>query len=145
MKSMLGALLILVFGVFGYVAYSGYRARQSTFGDVSAGSADRPNRDETASRPTPASQVPVPGDSHDTSSGAASSGSSAPSPTTDTIAPNPPNGMIFSGSGHFQLYRQGDLTWRLNTTTGETCIIFATTEEWREPRVRRAACPKAPH
>ncbi len=63
-------------------------------------------------------------------------------PATDSIAPEPPNGMLFGGSGHFQLYRQGDLTWRLDTETGETCIIFATEELWRKPRVFRAGCRK---
>lgn len=63
-------------------------------------------------------------------------------PATDSIAPDPPNGMLFGGSGHFQLYRQGDLTWRLDTETGETCIIFATEEQWRKPRVFRAGCRK---
>ena len=63
-------------------------------------------------------------------------------PPTDTIQPNPPNGMVFSGTGHFQLYRQGNLTWRLNTDTGQSCILFATDEEWKKPRVWRAGCGK---
>ncbi len=61
-------------------------------------------------------------------------------PATDTISPNPPNGMVFSGTGKYQLYRQGNLTWRLNTETGQSCIIFATDEEWKKPRVYRAGC-----
>ena len=52
----------------------------------------------------------------------------------DTISPNPPNGMVFAGKGKYQLYRQGNLTWRLNTETGQTCIIFATDEEWKKPK-----------
>jgi hypothetical protein len=58
----------------------------------------------------------------------------------DTISANPPNGTVFAGSGRYQLYRQGDLTWRLNTETGQTCIIFATDDEWRKPKVYRAGC-----
>jgi hypothetical protein len=64
-------------------------------------------------------------------------------PATDTISPNPPNGMTFSGSGRYQLYRQGNLTWRLDTETGRSCVIFATDEEWRKPRVYRAGCGKS--
>ena len=58
----------------------------------------------------------------------------------DTIRPNPPNGMVFSGTGKYQLYRQGNLTWRLNTDTGQSCVLFATDEEWKKPRVYRAGC-----
>ena len=61
-------------------------------------------------------------------------------PAADSVAPNPPNGMTFGGSGHYQLYRQGDLTWRLNTDTGDTCVIFATDEEWHKPKVYKAGC-----
>ena len=56
------------------------------------------------------------------------------------MSPNPPNGMLFGGSGRFQLYRQGNLTWRLDTETGKTCIIFATNEEWKKPQVYRTGC-----
>ena len=61
-------------------------------------------------------------------------------PVTDTIPPNPPNGMIFSGSGPFQLYRQGNLTWRVDTGSGRSCILFATDAEWRKPRVYQRGC-----
>lgn len=61
-------------------------------------------------------------------------------PAGDTISPNPPNGMVFAGTGKYQLFRQGNITWRLNTDTGQTCIIFATDEEWKKPRVYRAGC-----
>ncbi|MDR3734827.1 MAG: hypothetical protein P4L10_04735 [Acidobacteriaceae bacterium] len=61
-------------------------------------------------------------------------------PTSDSIAPNPPNGMKFTGTGRYQLYRQGNLTWRLDTDNGHTCIIFATDEEWRKPRVASQGC-----
>ncbi len=64
-------------------------------------------------------------------------------PGSDTISPNPPNGMTFAGSGRYQLYRQGNITWRLDTDTGRTCIIFATEEEWKKPQVYRAGCGKS--
>lgn len=61
-------------------------------------------------------------------------------PTADTISPNPPNGMTFAGSGRYQLYRQGNITWRLDTDTGRSCVLFATDEEWKKPRVYRTGC-----
>ena len=63
-------------------------------------------------------------------------------PETDSISPNPPNGMTFAGSGRYQLYRQGNITWRLDTESGRTCILFATDEEWRKPKVYKAGCGK---
>ncbi|HXB61384.1 MAG TPA: hypothetical protein VNU94_00870 [Acidobacteriaceae bacterium] len=61
-------------------------------------------------------------------------------PATDSIPANPPNGMVFSGTGRYQLYRQGSITWRLDTDNGHTCIIFATDEEWRLQRVYSHGC-----
>ncbi len=54
----------------------------------------------------------------------------------------PPSGTMFSGVGRYQLYRQGDITWRLDTETGKTCIVFATDEEWTKPRVFHNGCAK---
>ena len=64
----------------------------------------------------------------------------AQAPNADSIPRNPPNGLAFAGSGKFQLYRQGDITWRLNTQTGEACILFATDAQWRLHRVYQAGC-----
>jgi len=61
-------------------------------------------------------------------------------PANDSIPANPPNNMVFSGTGRYQLYRQGSITWRLDTDTGHTCIIFATDEEWRLARVYSHGC-----
>ncbi|HMH11850.1 MAG TPA: hypothetical protein VK578_01965 [Edaphobacter sp.] len=61
-------------------------------------------------------------------------------PAEDTISPNPPNGMMFAGKGKYQVYRQGNITWRVNTATGQTCVLFATDEEWKKPRVYHAGC-----
>ena len=61
-------------------------------------------------------------------------------PPTDSIAPNPANGAAFAGTGRYQVYRQGNLTWRVNTDDGTTCILFATTEEWRKPIVYSHGC-----
>ena len=61
-------------------------------------------------------------------------------PTADSIRRDPPNWMTFAGKGKYQLYRQGDLTWRLNTDTGDACILFATDAEWRKPKVFQEGC-----
>ena len=62
-------------------------------------------------------------------------------PMTDSQSANAPNGMRFSGSGTYQWYRQGNLTWRTDTASGRSCIVYATLEEWRKqivlsPRLR---------
>jgi len=61
-------------------------------------------------------------------------------PVSDTRTPNAPDGIRLSGSGGFQWYRQGNLTWRVNTQTGASCIIYATMEEWRKPIVLQHGC-----
>ena len=61
-------------------------------------------------------------------------------PATDTLPPNPQTGASLAGSGTYQWYRQGNLTWRINTATGRSCIIYATMEEWRKPIVSSHGC-----
>ena len=61
-------------------------------------------------------------------------------PATDSVSPNPPNGMTFAGKGTYQWYRQGNLTWRVDTTSGRSCIIYATMEEWRKRIVMSHGC-----
>jgi cytoskeletal protein RodZ len=61
-------------------------------------------------------------------------------PVSDTIQRNPPTGLIFAGAGKYQLYRQGDITWRLDTDTGRACIIFATDTQWSRNRVYDQGC-----
>jgi hypothetical protein len=48
--------------------------------------------------------------------------------------------MVFAGTGKYQLYRQGDITWRLNTDTGWACILFATDAQWSKSRVFDQGC-----
>jgi hypothetical protein len=48
-----------------------------------------------------------------------------------------------SSPGRFQVYRQGDLTWRLDTQTGETCVLLATNAEWRKPQIYKNGCKSA--
>jgi hypothetical protein len=61
-------------------------------------------------------------------------------PAAETIRRNPPNGLVAAGTGRFQLYRQGDLTFRLNTETGESCVLFASEALWRNPLVYEHGC-----
>jgi hypothetical protein len=61
-------------------------------------------------------------------------------PASDSIPANPPNDTRFSGTGRYQLYRQGSITWRLDTDSGHTCIIFATDEQWHLQRVYSHGC-----
>ena len=61
-------------------------------------------------------------------------------PASDTIPRNPPSGLIFAGAGKYQLYRQGDITWRLDTDNGRACIIFATDTQWSRLRVWDQGC-----
>jgi hypothetical protein len=64
----------------------------------------------------------------------------APIPASDTLPPDPVNGMPFGGSGKYQWYRQGNLTWRIDTRDGTSCIDFATMEEWNKPVVYSHGC-----
>ena len=61
-------------------------------------------------------------------------------PMTDTATANAPNGMRFAGSGTYQWYRQGNLTWRINTASGQSCIVYATMDEWRKQIVMSHGC-----
>jgi hypothetical protein len=61
-------------------------------------------------------------------------------PTAETITRNPQNGIIPLNGGKFQLYRQGDLTFRLNTETGQACVLFATQTQWSKALVYEHGC-----
>ena len=61
-------------------------------------------------------------------------------PVSDSQSANNPNGLHFGGSGKFQWYRQGNLTWRVDTASGHSCIDYATMEEWRKPIVSSHGC-----
>jgi hypothetical protein len=144
-------VLVLGVGLFAYFGYSSYDARRAGLdGDVfSSDSSLRKAKAEAVSPAVassagqtvvypsgPAQTVPVTPEALRNSGETRQDGT----PVGDSIGPNPPNGMVFSGKGKYQLYRQGDLTWRLNTETGQTCIIFATDEEWKKWKVYRAGC-----
>ena len=51
-----------------------------------------------------------------------------------------PESAMYSGRGRFQWYRQANLTWRLDTESGASCIVYATLEEWNKPLVKSHGC-----
>jgi hypothetical protein len=157
-RRVLVIVMVLVVALFVYLGYNSYDAKRAGLsgdvfphdssmskskpGDTSQTTA--PSTGQTVVYPTPAVQtVPVTPDTTQPQNDAQiAQGQTTQDGTSgdDTISPNPPNGMVFSGKGKYQLYRQGNLTWRLNTETGQTCIIFATDDEWKKPKVSRAGC-----
>ena len=142
--------LVVVVGLFAYFGYSSYDAKRAGLnGDVfsndssvgqtkaeSAVPAVNSSNGPTVVYPAPAQTVPVTPETLRNSGETRQDGSAV----GDSIEPNPPNGVVFAGKGKYQLYRQGNLTWRLNTETGQTCVIFATDEEWKKRKVYRAGC-----
>jgi hypothetical protein len=144
-------VLLAVAFYFGFTSYDAKRAGGA--GDVY--SADSPSKargassaavtsdapDTPSTRPVdPQTVVYPPAAQQSAQTAAASSDDAATVPSGDTISPNPPNGEVFAGKGRYQLYRQGSITWRLDTNTGRACVIFATDAEWKKPRVYRAGC-----
>ena len=167
-RRVLVIVLLVVVALLAYAGYSSYDARRAgVSGQVFSNdsTADRlkakpvtqssqPQEPETIVYPatTPAATTAPPAPVTTATAGQVSpsaqvtqSQQSAPgtAPAGDTISPNPPNGMTFAGSGRYQLYRQGNITWRLDTETGRSCIIFATDEEWKKPRVYKAGCGRS--
>jgi hypothetical protein len=61
-------------------------------------------------------------------------------PASETLSRNPPNGVVAAGAGKFELYRQGDLTFRLNTESGDACVLFATQAQWGKSIVYDHGC-----
>lgn len=144
LKSVLSGLLILVAAVFAFVAYNGYAARKSVGPDNVSESA-APERTAASlhngsdsADAVPASRKNVP-TSEDAAQPAVLQGNGAAS--TDSLPAQPTEGEKFgTGNGRYQLYRQGDMTWRLNVETGESCILLATDEQWHKERVYRSGC-----
>jgi hypothetical protein len=61
-------------------------------------------------------------------------------PATESLSRNPPNRTVLAGTGRFELYRQGDITWRMDTASGKACVLFATEAMWRKPLVYDHGC-----
>jgi hypothetical protein len=140
-------IIVLVAGVILGTAWYVHRSRIRALdsGDVFVREQPGDNAKPQTPPPAPTGQ-PAPSPEAATAKGAETpSGQpqtqpAAKVPSSDTISRNPPNGMTFSGSGKYQLYRQGDITWRLNTDTGWACVLFATDAQWRKTRVYGNGC-----
>jgi len=133
LKRIVAIAVVLVLGYLGYLGFSRYKAdRDVAAGEVvseDAGHMDLSPENESsrlAHGPQPLPISPV--------------GNSLVASKSDTVPPNPPNGQAFTGTGKFQVYRQGNITWRVNTESGESCILLATQEEWRKPIVYSHGC-----
>jgi uncharacterized iron-regulated membrane protein len=61
-------------------------------------------------------------------------------PTANALSPHPPAGFVTPATQKFALYRQGDLTYRLNTQSGQACILLASEDLWRKPLVYQHGC-----
>ena len=142
----------LVLGAFYFVHWSKTRALNSGEVHVRQQPNDKTKPDTTAnaSATLPDSQVQPsqpqevasnsPDDSGVNSSRPQPQNSVATLPASETISRNPQNGIAAVGSGKFELYRQGDLTFRLNTETGQACVLLATDSQWRRPLVYEHGC-----
>jgi len=147
------AVAALAAGGWWFYTHTGSRA-VSTSGDVVQRdlSADPPDAKDDAESAAPTSPAPA------TVAPAANIPTSTPQPTaraasdakptaglpiSDSIPRDPPVGMAFGGSGKYQWYRQGDITWRIDTVSGAACIDFATMGQWARPIVYAHGCRRS--
>lgn len=144
MRRVFGILAILIavgLGASRYVHRARIRALNS--GDVfvreQSGDTAKPavpgaaTANRAAPAPDAANETPAPNAQPQTQA-------SLTIPASDTIPRNPPNGTVFAGAGKYQIYRQGDITWRVDTETGAACILFATDAQWSRMRVYQHGC-----
>jgi hypothetical protein len=128
------AAVVLV-GAVWYLHWSRTRALDS--GEVHVRQQPPDNaKPDTANPPAPSPEVA----SNSADDQGRPSDNIATIPTTDTISRNPPNRTLISGTGRFELYRQGDITWRMDTVTGQACVLFATQAMWRKTLVYEHGC-----
>jgi hypothetical protein len=97
-----------------------------------------PPSGSVASQPAPPQEL---ADSGAGSSSAASSNDGVASlPSSQPLSRTPQNGIVTAGSGKYELFRQGDITYRLNTQNGQSCVLFATTAQWSKTLVYEHGC-----
>ena len=134
-KRILGVVIIVAAAYLGYLGYLRYRANVNESGEVLGDGTSTSDSSETTPAPV---RTPRPAPAPETMTQPVQQAASAPA--SDSITPNPTNGMTFAGTGKFQVYRQGNLTWRVDTESGKSCILFATMEEWKKPIVYSHGC-----
>ena len=42
--------------------------------------------------------------------------------------------------GRYQVHREGLRTWRLDSATGQTCLLLTSEEDWKTPGVKDEGC-----
>jgi hypothetical protein len=42
--------------------------------------------------------------------------------------------------GRYQIHREGFRTWRLDTTTGEICLLLTSEGDWKKPETELQSC-----
>jgi hypothetical protein len=139
MKRILRLMAVMVVVFLGFLGYARWsRTRALRAGEVRV----RPEPAENPKAANPAANQPQ--EVAESAGGEASNpqpqNSVVTLPAAQTISRNPPNGLVVSGTGKFQLYRQGDITWRMNTETGEACVLFATEAMWHRALVYEHGC-----
>jgi Tfp pilus assembly protein PilO len=43
--------------------------------------------------------------------------------------------------GRYQIHQTGSRTWRLDTATGQDCLLLTSNEDWKKPDVAMQECP----
>jgi hypothetical protein len=138
-RIILGLVLVALIALC-YLGYINWKMKRSMLsGDVTSGPGE----------PLPSgTSLPLPSASPTQRAGPVSRPNTAPEglpqaatyPATDSQGPESPEGARFAGSGRYQVYRQGNLTYRIDTSSGKTCVLYATEEEWRKPQVYQHGC-----
>jgi hypothetical protein len=141
---MVAIVVVVIVGTVWYVHWSKNRALNSGDVFVRDQAGDKAKLETPATTPARPAQPQEVADNGAEGAGASSRLQSqepvATLPASDTISRNPPNGLIVAGAGRFQLYRQGDITWRMDTSTGAACVLFATEAQWRKTLVYEHGC-----
>lgn len=47
---------------------------------------------------------------------------------------------IGRGVGRYHIHKDWVRTWRLDTATGQVCLLLASEEDWKKPEVAQQAC-----
>ena len=136
-------LVVAVVGVFGYLHWSKTRAMNSGAVHVRPQAADtsKPTAPEAAASSESAGSAAGTTEAQsDQAQSQAMQGSVYTLPASDAISRNPTAGATLAGTGRYQLYRQGDITWRMDTANGQACVLFATEAMWRRTLVYQHGC-----
>jgi hypothetical protein len=136
-------MVVVIVGVAGYMHWSKTRALNSGAVHVRQQPADAAKAPDAASVGQPTQSTEQPADSQGDQGQAQPQGAQSSVytlPASDTISRNPPDRTILTGAGRYELYRQGDITWRMDTASGQACVLFATEAMWRRMLVYQHGC-----